>query len=465
MQIIPLVAQKRFTVLLGKNGAGKSTLLRSLDEQENLNTRYITPERGGELKYEANIDQTIINNANWLTNVRRKNRSENFRQQSAVQFRNLEILYLREIEKDQTKRRDLTHTFDRVIDKLNAYLPAITLVRSDRGFAIKNKAGANIDEGAISSGEAEFIAQAIELLVFSHSESTSKMLLLDEPDVHLHPDLQVRFVQLIEAVAVDRDMKVVIATHSTAILSGFSAGADLQVVPVASRTQTDFTGFAREKVSDELLPIFGAHPLSTVFNQAPVVLVEGDDDKRVIDQVVRSSNGAIRLTPCVVGTVTEMGRWEQWLETFLPVVYDQPIAYSLRDLDDAPTAEIDDLTVVRRARLNCYAMENLLVTDDVFVSCGVTAAQIAATLERWLAALPNHPQAAEVRAFLDGLDGRRTLKIKEIRNIVLMALGVTKPWEVLLGQVLAAGAWRTGAGEHSMITYLGPKAARLLGLP
>ncbi len=79
----------------------KSTLLRTLDSGKTFQTNYITPERGGTLKYDPNIDVNLANNERWITDDRRKNRTEHFRQQSATQFRNLEILVLREIEQDK----------------------------------------------------------------------------------------------------------------------------------------------------------------------------------------------------------------------------------------------------------------------------------------------------------------------------------------------------------------------------
>lgn len=463
MQIRELIDQKRFTILLGKNGAGKSTLLRSIDMHGDLNTRYITPERGGELKYEPNIDLNITNHANWLRDTRRKNRFENFRQQSAVQFRNFEMLYLREIEKDHAKRADLTHTFDTVLAAINDYLPAIKLVRADRGFSVENIAGDRIDEAMISSGEAEFIAQAIEVLVYSRSELANKILLLDEPDVHLHPDLQARFAQFIEKVAIEKSLKVVLATHSTAILSGFSAEAELQVVPVSERGQTEFEGFERHEVSEKLLPIFGAHPLSSLFNNFAVVLVEGEDDRRVVEQFVRSSNGRIKLNPCVVGTVDEMGYWENWIEKFMPVLYDTPLAYSLRDLDGAANCDINDLVIVKRARLNCYAMENLLLTEESLALAGYDEGRLLDGLRRWCESQQGHVSLPYVQGLLDRFVDRRSIRLKEVRNIVLAIIGVTKPWEVHVGQLLARQDWYGGEDANSLRTYLGPKAAALFG--
>ncbi len=81
MNITDLIAQARFTVLLGKNGAGKSTLLRTLVPHGGNRVKYVTPERGGTLTYEPNIELTMSNNPQWLVDTRRVNRSDNFRQQ------------------------------------------------------------------------------------------------------------------------------------------------------------------------------------------------------------------------------------------------------------------------------------------------------------------------------------------------------------------------------------------------
>jgi ABC-type cobalamin/Fe3+-siderophores transport system ATPase subunit len=460
MTLDDLVAQKKFTVLLGKNGAGKSTALRAF-AQRNRTARYISPERGGVLLYEPNIDQSIAGNERWLDDSRMRNRSENFRQQSAVQFRNLELLTLREIERDLQKRRDVDYTFDAVIADLSEHLPAIRLARSDRGFEITSVDGQRVNENEISSGESEFIALAIEVLVYSRSQSENKMLLLDEPDVHLHPDLQARFVHFVEQVAATVDMRVVIATHSTAIIGAFDPDTDLQIVPVSSRGQTDFTAFERTTMTQELLPVFGAHPLSSMFNRTPILLVEGEDDRRVVDQVVRSSNGRVRLSPCVVGSKDEMGQWEAWLEQFLPVIYDTPIAYSLRDLDDGEISEINDLNVVRRSRLNCYAMENLLVSDESLAAAGITTEDLLHRLGAWLAAQIDHKYCDDIRALIEQFELRRKIRLKNVRNILLAVLGISKPWEVHVGQVLAGQGWQDNEAQNSLRVYLGAKAAAL----
>ena len=98
-----MIQNARFSILLGKNGSGKSSLLRQLDKDKTFNTKYISPERGGSLKYDPGVENNMLQKEDYLPNDRRQNRTERFRQQSAAQFRNLEMLVLREIEKTQEK--------------------------------------------------------------------------------------------------------------------------------------------------------------------------------------------------------------------------------------------------------------------------------------------------------------------------------------------------------------------------
>lgn len=457
MELNELVNNAKFTVLLGKNGAGKSTLLRNIDSSNQFNTKYISPERGGSLKYEPGVEQNISSSPNWLSDTRRRNRTDKFRQQSTAQFRNLEVMVLREIEKDLDKRQDTNYTFDTTLEHINELLPKINLERGDRGFEISNNQTDKVDEDNISSGESELIALSIEVLVFSRATQENRVLLLDEPDVHLHPDLQHKFVEFIERIANEFDFKVVLATHSTAIVGAFSEGSDLQIVPITDKNQTDFSFFKYDPICHEILPVFGTHPLSSHFNRTPILLVEGEDDKRVFEQIMRTSQGAISFSPSVVGTVDEMTNWEQWLNTFLPSIYDDPKAYSIRDLDDSEQADIDDIGFVTRTRLNCYAIENLLLTNECLEAHGYDQDAFVAKIDQWVELNPEHQTTEALIALRDNFNNRRTIKIKDLRNIILALLGTSKPWEVLVGQIIVNNIGNNSADTDSMHTYLGTK--------
>ncbi len=451
-----LIRSVRFTIFLGKNGSGKSTLLRAIDSSNQFDTKYISPERGGILQNDPNIENNMAHNQNWMVQDRRKNRTENFRQQTFVQFKNLELLILREIDKN----RNSPESVEKVLSQINDLLPAVVIRPAEPGFKIYTKGGTVIGQDQISSGEAELIALAIEVLVFSrksgNENNKTRLLLLDEPDVHLHPDLQQKFIRFVENIADERDFKIVIATHSTAIISAFAKREELQIVPITSQNQRDFQSFKYDEICQEILPIFGAHPLSSEFNRSPVLLVEGEDDKRVIDQLVRSSNGSVMFSPCAVGTVDEMNKWEKWLNDFLPSIYDEPKGFSLRDLDSSGQSELEDIGCVSRTRLNCYAIENLLLTDECLNEHRFQPSDFQKHLIEWVKDNPEHPAHATLKAVSERFDERRIINIKDARNVLVALFRDQKPWEVIVGQLLAANIDSSNTSRHSIREYLGP---------
>ena len=131
-----LLKLDKVNVILGKNGCGKSSALRSIDSAFQGNAirgmaKYITPERGGSLRYDGNVETNVNANPNWLPNTRRVNRSDNFRQVSVGEFRRLETLVLRKIERDPEVRRDSSFTFDATVNRINSLLDQVQIERGD----------------------------------------------------------------------------------------------------------------------------------------------------------------------------------------------------------------------------------------------------------------------------------------------------------------------------------------------
>lgn len=456
-QLLAIIKKKPFSILLGKNGAGKSSLLRALDQRTDIESVYITPERGGVLKYNPGVDSNLASSSNWITDSRRVNRFEQFREQAAVRFRRLELSVLREIETDTSKRKDHSYTFEQYLCELNILLPHVSLKRSENGFTIVSKSGDIVPEENISSGESELIALAIEVLIFARDSKSERFLLLDEPDVHLHPDLQQRLVQFIEKLALGSNFKVVIATHSTAIVGSFDAQENVTIIPVDSKFQATFKPFSYDKILSNILPIFGTHPLSSHFNNMPVLLVEGDDDKRVIEQIVRSSNGKVKLSPCDVGSVNMLHKWEVWLSEYLPALYDNPRGYSLRDLDSGNSSVIDDIGCVKRAKLNCYSIENMLLTKESLDEHELSEEDFCEKLRAWASSNLTNKYRTDVESLADNFNSRRIAKLKSVRNIIVAILGSSKPWEVIVGQILAGSENSRQNETNSVRDYMGDR--------
>lgn len=459
----------RRNVVLGKNGCGKSRLLKQLEQGLRSNAdfgavKYLSPERGGLLQYEAGIEQNLSQNETWLADTRRRNRAEQFRQQSAAQFRRLELLTLREIESNPQLRNDPAITFDTTVEQINTLLDRVYIARADPAFRIYERQTQNsVSPDDVSSGESELISLGIECLVFEREckESKINLLLIDEPDVHLHPDLQSRFVAFLDKLLESNKFYLLIATHSTALLGAMSIDERSRLC-FMKYGQTTLEFRQTNDVHKKVLPVFGAHPLSNVFNQAPVLLLEGDDDERIWQQAVRSAEGRIKVYPCSVESVTNLNSFEQEVAQILESVYDQAIGYSLRDRDDNPE-EIDDVGPVRRMRLNWRTAENLLLTDEVLSRCGLSWDQFQTRVETWLSANPEHPHYAEMKAFSDTGFDRANADLKQIRNDLVGLMGTNKPWEVLVGQEIARLNTNMAAIEpFSLSTALGQRMLQLI---
>jgi predicted ATPase len=467
-----LTGLSRINVILGKNGCGKSWLLKKVEQGLRGaagfdQIRYVSPERGGILRYESGVEQNIEQHGNWLDDTRRSNQVSSFRAQSFTLFRRLEMAVLRGIERDHVREGYIPRTFDDTLDKLNLLLDRVRLVRDPaKTFRIVDRSsGEDVTPEAISSGETELISLGIEFLSFAKqaTKDARNVIFVDEPDVHLHPDLQDRLARFIVELLATEPVAMVIATHSTPILAGLAQDPDTRV---AFKRDGD-TALNFKAVSDvdrTILPIFGAHPLSNVFNQAPVLLIEGEDDERIWQQAVRSANGRIRVYPCVVGSVDKFSDFEGEVNSLIEAVYENAKAFSLRDRDLHP-GTIDDVGHLVRMRLACRAAENLMLTDDALALAGTGWDGLRVEIEAWAGGHPDHKYAGAMQEFINsGLD-RKNHSLKDIRNI-LVSLMTNKPWEVLVGQAIAAVARGEGGnGEHSIRVYLGAKACEhLLGI-
>jgi hypothetical protein len=121
-------------------------------------------------------------------------------------------------------------------------------------------------------------------------------------------------------------------------------------------------------------------------------------------------------------------------------------------------------------RLSCRAAENLMLADESLARSGTDWKSFQATVRHWTTVNSMHKYHAQVQAFVnDGFD-RKGHDLKDIRNIlrnILVGLMSTKPWEVLVGQTIAAFAKSGGARvDGSIRDFLGEKVCdRLLHLP
>jgi energy-coupling factor transporter ATP-binding protein EcfA2 len=462
-------------IILGRNGSGKSRLLRglaALGGQGGYQLRYLSPERAGTFMADAGVENTVRQNKTWVEDNRKQNQVGNFKPASATRLKELSYRFGVRVQTDMALRQATEKTFEtEVLAKINGMLTNVAIsMDRDQSFIFTTQDGATIDSASISSGESEVLALATEVLHFLDSCVSDKtnVLLLDEPDVHLHPDLQARLARFLIAELNELDPSiyektiVCIATHSTPLICEL---ARFSGCSIGTKSFTS-TAVVQNPISEQLrklAPFFG-HPLSQCISDDVPLIVEGEDDERVWQQAASTAQGRLKLFPCLAGTVTEQTEVETACDQMLSGLYDTPRAISIRD-GDGIRANLNAVGCVQRFRLKCYAIENLLVTDEVLATCRKDWASFVAAGKVWCAANAGHSHVAQFNVLLDSNDRLRDKKIKDIRQLIVGALDSNKPWTTLIGQVLGGinnSSARTS--EHGIVEYVGLPALVAVGL-
>lgn len=456
-------------IIMGRNGAGKSRFLRDIEEtispeKQNFYVRYVSPERAGSFKRDGNVLTNMSNDPDWLRYTRAVNQASNFKAASAMLFREAETLYLRRLANTPEIRADLTRNFqtDR-LSKINQLLTNISLEMGNTDYEFRSLAdGQIIDPEHISSGESEAVALAAEIIYFFDTIDPEKfnVLLLDEPDVHLHPDLQARLGKLVISMLDEfrthaNSIAICLSTHSSPLVCSLAAS------PYVSIGTKSFAvnEISLKPASDELrkiAPFFG-HPLSLSLSEDAALILEGEDDERVWQQAARTSQGRIKIFPVLAGSVDQQSQLEDFCVDLLSTLYDNPIAFSLRDGDGVINESLEHRPPLKRYRLQCYAIENILLTDSCLTVMNVTWVEFVATAKKWLVDNQTHSDVALISELINSSDRFRHKKIKKIRQLVCAIVECKKPWEVVVGQAIGALTKEDLEKPNMLIDFLGER--------
>ncbi|AEH86028.1 conserved hypothetical protein [Mesorhizobium opportunistum WSM2075] len=454
-------------VIMGRNGAGKSRFLRDIEEVTSQNKqlfyfRYVSPERAGSFKRDGSVLTNMSNDPTWLRQVRAVNQANNFKAASAMLFREAETLYLRRLASTPEIRMDPTRNFqtDR-LSKVNQLLTNISLEMGNADFEFRSLTdGQLVIPDQISSGESEAVALASEILYFFDTIDPAKtnILLLDEPDVHLHPDLQARLGKLIIAMLDEfksyaESIAVCLATHSSPLVCSL---ADSQYVSIGTKSFAVDTVELKPTSAElrKVAPFFG-HPLSLSLSEDAALILEGEDDERVWQQAARTSQGRIKVFPVLAGSVDQQGELETFCVNLLDTLYDNPVAFSLRDGDGVVDQPLEHRPPIKRYRLQCYAIENALLTDPCLAVMGTTWEGFVAAALKWEAENQGHADRTLINELAESNDRLRHKKIKKVRQLVCAVLECKKPWEVVVGQAIGALTNEDLASSNMLIDFLG----------
>jgi AAA domain, putative AbiEii toxin, Type IV TA system len=447
------------TVLFGKNGSGKSLLLRGWRDLQPATSHYVIPERTGTLAYEAGYLQGQSN-----PQERREHSTRNY----LTEYRQHIIARIQAyfMARGSTRKGQLPGDPAELEQLLATLLPdfEIELVGEFPPFKIKRaetqQSVGGVDE--LSSGEAQVVTLALDLLtiaaIWDIQKTAERIIFIDEPDAHIHPDLQARFADFLVQIADKFSLQLVIATHSTTLLSaiGQFSGNRCGII-YFDRTKAAFNAQPFTATLKEIAACLGGHALMGPLFGSPVLLVEGDDDYRIWSQVPRHHVTSFSVIPC---HGEEIFTYQETLENIFAAIRDAgsaPIAFALLDGDkQLPQASTTPQNHVQFVKLNCHEAENLYMTDEVLGQIGTT----------WTAAAP----AIASNAGLHGAKGalmavavnwdRQNGDLKTVINEVSLAVDPkhvhwTQRVGVTIGRSKPTGQLADFLGS-SVVTHLWP---------
>lgn len=202
----------------------------------------------------------------------------------AERFRNL-------LEQDNGKARDAFRTDPSVISftktlKLLGYDWEIECTNTKRNkYDIRlKKQGASFLVGAASSGERELLIYLFAIYALNVRDA---LIVIDEPELHLHPRWQRTLLDLFERLSVETGNQFIMATHSPVFISP----ASIQYV---SRVSSEKQSSKIVRLGDHSLP-GGKHRFNIVNSQNneklffcdKVILVEGISDRIFWEALLR----------------------------------------------------------------------------------------------------------------------------------------------------------------------------------
>lgn len=319
----------RINAIVGKNNSGKSSILHAIDMaglaieantwdsfQPKLQTKDMFSDVGSfsiDLSYEDGSNLTIKSNPHFGP-VKTPNPTDQQKFKSIliwpdvgagmlqrqhrtplwiiqqVENRNfaavdsLQILFAIKYYALKNERGLTPQTYQVLLDEIMHYFPDIEDVESDRteqdiATLTYKEYGRQLDILYSGSGLKHFIDVLLKTTI-----SNAKVVLLDEPEMGLHPDLQRRFLYYLHKFANDKDIQIFMATHSPVLLNYADA---ISYYRVTNSKGIRSVISVPEDAIHTLLSDMGVRP-SDIFNQDICLLVEGASEVVFFEHVIRN---------------------------------------------------------------------------------------------------------------------------------------------------------------------------------
>jgi ABC-type lipoprotein export system ATPase subunit len=220
---------------------------------------------------------------------------------------------------------------------------------------VLTKQGTRFNANAASSGERELLNYAFAIHVLKISDA---LIIVDEPELHLHPRWQVILLELFESLAKSTGNQFLLATHSPAFVSPQS----IQYISrVYSRAQQSFIVRLNQQelpISKHLFNTINSQNNEKIFFADKVILVEGISDRIVFSALQKI---APKASSKVIEIVSIGGKG--FFEAYKKILNACEVEYSIiADLDyieQIGTQELKSLFKLNVSEIKSDVIDNI----------------------------------------------------------------------------------------------------------
>lgn len=278
--------------------------------------------------------------ANLLTRTHRtpKNVLDQVRAKQFAHLNAMDILHAIKFYADRNESGITRNDYESIITEIKNYFPDIQDLNSirtehDISSLEYTEFGRKLDILYSGTGLKHFLDVLIKTTL-----SGAQILLLDEPEMGLHPDLQRRFIEYLVKLATKKNLQIFIATHSPVLLNYTT---DIQCYRIINSKGTREINKVPTEANQLLLSDLGIRP-SDIFNYDICLMVEGQSDVIFFEHILRvlykdDFNG-VAVTVIQYGGDAAAAISNGTLQ-IRNITAAQKYTYWLRDRDAMPTEE------------------------------------------------------------------------------------------------------------------------------
>lgn len=427
-------------VFFGRNGSGKSEILRQLSKQEPNSRHLVVPERPGEIAINPSYSQDE-QDGNQRAQIRQTNQVGDFRQRAVSRINT----YLRKRGLTSTDKSVNIQEFHNWIDILMPEFRFRITPDVQPGYLLKDLSGRQVNSvNELSSGEADMLLVGIDILttvfMWELDKSTNRALFLDEPNIHIHSDLDEHFANFIHQLSEKYEFTVFIATHSTSLLAAFGKQySDRLSVFYIKKGDQEILGRRYDDHLSQLVGILGGNTImGSIFGQ-PLILVEGFDDYEAWNKAARCPNGPkISVIHCSGAGGVDNDR-KSLNKVFQAL--SSPTSkkgWALEDGDKKPDNYKPQMTdPIPKIFLECRELENLYLSDEVLENIGTNWQDVKSRIHTYI---QEHPSSNAKDRLKEIIADRQKSDIKAVINIIAEIVDEKNvSWQIRVGQYLGKG--------------------------